>query len=316
MSLDCSIICPARNEEASLPRLLASLRGLRSSYEVIVIDNLSTDGTKDAARINGATVIQVSSGTVGMLRNAGVAASRAPMIVFLDADMEVTDSWCRRVDELVAQSADRNRCIYGARGDAPASASWVGKAWNDQGHSNSASHVGTGNMLCPAAFFAELGGFDPALVTGEDYDLCERALRIGGSVSLDPELRVVHWGVPNTVWDVVRRERWHGTSDFRTLRTLISSRPAIATVVFLALNVLILAGAVAGSVPIAAVGVVLLVLLLIAGAQSRGGPAEIIGFSQRVALFYFYFLGRSAAMLRLGGVYKQQRVSVPAKHEH
>lgn len=51
------IIIPAYNEEASLPRVLASVRNMKISYDVIVVDDGSTDNTADVARDMGVSVL-------------------------------------------------------------------------------------------------------------------------------------------------------------------------------------------------------------------------------------------------------------------
>jgi glycosyltransferase involved in cell wall biosynthesis len=97
-STGVSVLIPARNEEGTLPHLLAALA--RQSFrplEVIVIDDHSSDGTAEVARQAGAPlgvkVIQpppLPQGWCGKpwaLHN-GVRASRGEVLVFLDADTE------------------------------------------------------------------------------------------------------------------------------------------------------------------------------------------------------------------------------------
>ena len=83
-----SIIIPAFNEERWLPATLRGLRGLEAaaSREIIVVDNGSTDRTRDLAREAGATVLVVPGVSVGALRNAGVRLATGDVLAFLDAD--------------------------------------------------------------------------------------------------------------------------------------------------------------------------------------------------------------------------------------
>jgi hypothetical protein len=86
-----SIVVPARNEERSLPVLLASLRALDPApHEVIVVDDGSTDATAAVAAAAGATVLAVTPppGWAGKPYACHVAADAATgtHLLFLDAD--------------------------------------------------------------------------------------------------------------------------------------------------------------------------------------------------------------------------------------
>lgn len=95
--LHASVIVPARNAEATLTRTLAALaqQDFSGTYEVIVVDDGSTDGTALSAR-NAAgpvTVIEQSATGPGAARNRGVAASSGAVLAFCDADVFPTPGW-------------------------------------------------------------------------------------------------------------------------------------------------------------------------------------------------------------------------------
>ncbi len=87
-----SVIVPARDEEATLPRLLASLAAQEHrALEVIVVDDGSTDATARVAAACGATVLDAGEPSVGWLGKPwaceqGVRAAVGARLVFLDAD--------------------------------------------------------------------------------------------------------------------------------------------------------------------------------------------------------------------------------------
>ena len=88
-----SVIIPSRNGLDTLPRALDSVLALPiDRFEVIVIDDGSTDGTGEwlaALAARDPRVIPLrrdSNHGVSAARNAGIAAARAPVIGFLDAD--------------------------------------------------------------------------------------------------------------------------------------------------------------------------------------------------------------------------------------
>jgi glycosyltransferase involved in cell wall biosynthesis len=88
-----SVIIPAYNEAEYLPRLLDSIEVARSNYsggpesvEVIVADNLSTDGTAEVAAARGARVVTVERRRIASARNGGGHAALGEIVCFIDAD--------------------------------------------------------------------------------------------------------------------------------------------------------------------------------------------------------------------------------------
>ncbi|MDQ6838501.1 MAG: glycosyltransferase [Actinomycetota bacterium] len=88
-----SVIVPARNEETSLPHLLASLATqTRRPSEVIVVDDHSEDATAALAAASGATVLDAPPLAAGWLGKpaactAGAAVATGDVLLFLDADV-------------------------------------------------------------------------------------------------------------------------------------------------------------------------------------------------------------------------------------
>ena len=95
---DLTIVIPAKNEIAMLPKLLASLckqdwDGM-SRTRVLVADAGSTDGTVEAAlSFRGRLAIEVVRGGLPAVgRNAGARLARSRYVLFLDADVELPDA--------------------------------------------------------------------------------------------------------------------------------------------------------------------------------------------------------------------------------
>lgn len=91
-----SIIIPARNEEFRLKPLLESIRRQRHvTYEVIVVDDGSTDGTRELARSYGALIVSneiLEDGWIGKSAAcwAGSLVADHPLLLFMDADTVFT----------------------------------------------------------------------------------------------------------------------------------------------------------------------------------------------------------------------------------
>jgi glycosyltransferase involved in cell wall biosynthesis len=85
-----SFIVPAHNEEAWIGRCVSAIRSgtefLGEPYEIIVVDDASTDATASIARQQGAQVIRVEYRQISATRNAGARQSCGDILFFVDAD--------------------------------------------------------------------------------------------------------------------------------------------------------------------------------------------------------------------------------------
>jgi glycosyltransferase involved in cell wall biosynthesis len=91
-----SFIVPAYNEELELPRSLAAIRAAaeeaKEKYEIIVVDDGSTDATADIARQSGARLVQIQRRQIAAARNAGAQITRGEILFFVDADTRISPS--------------------------------------------------------------------------------------------------------------------------------------------------------------------------------------------------------------------------------
>ena len=104
-----SFIVPAYNEEvmvgATVRTLRASASALGAPYELLVVDDDSTDATADVARDSGAAVLQVKLRQIAAVRNAGARAARGDLLVFVDADTLVPENTLRAMLDAVSGGA-------------------------------------------------------------------------------------------------------------------------------------------------------------------------------------------------------------------
>ena len=88
-----SFIIPAYNEELELPATLAAIcaaaSGAVESYEVVVVDDGSTDATPEIAAQAGARVLSIDRRQIAAARNAGARAGRGEYLFFVDADTRI-----------------------------------------------------------------------------------------------------------------------------------------------------------------------------------------------------------------------------------
>jgi len=88
-----SFIVPAHNEQACLGRTLQAIhesaRAVGQPYEVIVVNDASTDATPDIALQNGARVVSVNHRQIAATRNSGARAALGERFFFVDADTTI-----------------------------------------------------------------------------------------------------------------------------------------------------------------------------------------------------------------------------------
>lgn len=232
------------------------------------------------------------------------------MLVFLDADVEVTERWgVELLAQLVSLQTDPAQ-ITGDQYHISRSPSWLEKNWFQPIRSGHVRYINGGNLITSRVTFERLGGFDEQLETGEDVDFCMRARGLGVAIVLNRNFVAHHEGYPKTIGRFLQRERWHGTSDFLSARRLLNSKVALATLVFLALNLVVLTSAVAALIAlrdayVSLVAGVLVVLLCLLSVVQKFRTSDIQTIIKALPMAYVYYWGRSLSMFdALGGTVK------------
>jgi glycosyltransferase involved in cell wall biosynthesis len=181
-----SFIVPAHDEELLIA---ATLRAIRLAagpsgrlYELIVVDDASTDRTAAIAATEGARVVSVDARHIARARNAGAAAATGDMLVFVDADTLVTPEVVAATIEAIDAGADGGGAAV--RLDAASQLyakalmrlSTLGGRWLRWA---SGCYV-----FCTRQAFVRAGGFDERLYAGEEIALSRTFKRHGRFVML------------------------------------------------------------------------------------------------------------------------------------
>ncbi len=103
-----SIVIPALNEAKNIKRGIKALQHQnipRSDYEIIIVDNRSTDGTTRIAKQAGADIVisEKLQGT-NFARQRGVMVSKGKIVAFLDADCVPGRDWLQRIEKNLRQN--------------------------------------------------------------------------------------------------------------------------------------------------------------------------------------------------------------------
>ena len=231
MSLKISVIIPVYNDPGGLGDTLQSLVAQdfpRSRFEVIVVDNGSTDFTHQVARDFAAghpeiirVVIEDSIQSSYAARNKGIDLSSGEIICFIDADMTVDRDWLRNVEYLFAAES-----VYyvGFRVEVTINKKTVVALYNQmrtfliEHHVKNTDFVPTCCLAVRRDLFRKVGLFNPRLVSGGDLECGNRVKESGVSLRYEPTIVMYH-PARATIWSLIKRDlrRGRGISQLSTL---------------------------------------------------------------------------------------------------
>ena len=89
-----SFVVPAYNEEFELPATIQAIQlaAKDRQYEIVVVDDASTDDTPKVARDAGANVVSINRRQIAAARNAGAKAASGDILFFVDADTHINET--------------------------------------------------------------------------------------------------------------------------------------------------------------------------------------------------------------------------------
>jgi GT2 family glycosyltransferase len=194
-----SVVVCSHNGELTLPDCLEGLSKLRyPNFEVIVVDDGSTDATADVARNYGYHPITTSKLGLGNARNVGMEAATGEIVAYLDDDTRPDPDW---LTHLAAVFMSTERAGVGgpnisASGDGLI-ADCVAKAPGNPVHillsDSEAEHIPGCNMAFRKDCLQAIGGFDLRFrVAGDDVDACWRMHERGWTLGYSPAAVVWH----------------------------------------------------------------------------------------------------------------------------
>jgi hypothetical protein len=193
------------NGRELLPKSLGALLASdlpRTEWELVVVDDGSTDGTAGWAEDVADRVVRVPDGPrgPGFARNLGAKAARGDILVLIDADVCVKPNTLRRFERRFA-GADDVGAVFGAYDDRPSSPDFLSQyrnLYHRYVHLRGAGEAETFWAGCGAVrrdLFLALGGFDTAAYPRpqiEDIELGYRLRDAGYRIILDPTIEGTH----------------------------------------------------------------------------------------------------------------------------
>jgi len=191
---EITVVIPAYNEESYLPGCLASLKrqDYAGKFEIIVVDNNSTDRTAEVARAFGARVFLETARGPASARQRGAGESLGNIIAFIDADTTAPVTW---LSQIVRHFQKHPRTVVVSGPYAFQDTHLPGRIFShlfsfvcislDHYFRKTCRKGGAlwgSNFAVRRNAFQKVGGFDTDIpFYGEDYDLSLRLKDIGGA---------------------------------------------------------------------------------------------------------------------------------------
>ncbi|MFI0348650.1 MAG: glycosyltransferase [Chthoniobacterales bacterium] len=196
-----SVIVCSYNGGQTLEACLCSLKKIDyPDYEVVVVDDGSTDHTKEIlAGHSWVKAIHQTNQGLSVARNVGAAASTGEIIAYTDSDCMADPDW---LFYLVGTLLSGNYAGVGGPNISPPAENWqqacVAAAPGGPSHvlltDVIAEHIPGCNMAFHRWAFERVGGFDPEYrKAGDDVDFCWRLQQDGQVIAFSPAAIVWHY---------------------------------------------------------------------------------------------------------------------------
>ncbi|MBN2054774.1 sugar transferase [bacterium] len=214
-----SVIIPAYNAESTISACVTALLNQTcdaGSYEVIIVDDGSTDATAAQAEKLGARVVRLEHQGPAMARNQGVAVAKGDIVLFTDADCEADPRWV----ELMLQPFLRDDSVTGVKGvyrtrQRSIAARFAQVEFEDRyrrlAKADSIDFVDSHAAAFRRDVFTSVGGFDPSfpVANNEDVDLSYKIAKAGHRMVFTDRAFVYHKH-PEGVRDYLRTKLLRG----------------------------------------------------------------------------------------------------------
>jgi GT2 family glycosyltransferase len=218
-SLPLSVVVPIHDSGSTLGAVLAAIRGTelpRASYEVIVVDDASSDSSVGIAARYADTVVKLTGRASGpaYARNRGAELARGEIIAFVDGDVVVSPDTLPRMLATFVARPDLD-AVSASHGDLPDGSNFISQYWNlllrfgEQSYSGRCAQFAPGCGAVRRGAFLSAGMYDEwrfGTACLENMELGERLLAAGNGVLLSSELKVAH--LRRWSFSAVCREVW------------------------------------------------------------------------------------------------------------
>lgn len=247
--MELSVVIPTRNRRSMLTKALNSLTG--QAVELVVIDNGSSDGTRELIESRGLRYILETQPGASNAKNRGIHEAKGKWIAFLDDDATADPQWAKSVLRAIAVSPAAS--VIGG----PIIVEWPGAkpAWMPREREGYYGHCDYGpvrrrlvypeypfgsNMVLRRDLLLSIGGLSAKvgpvagnMMSAGEQEMFYRLSKTDAHVVYEPTAKVHHWIPAAHVkkrW-LLRRAMKHGASNVRIYGSSVKLRHAITNMV-------------------------------------------------------------------------------------
>jgi len=199
-----TVVVAAYNSGRTIDKCLKSLMTLNyPDYEVIVVNDGSTDDTEEIAKLYPFRLITTENRGVSSARNEGLFAATGEIVAYIDSDARADPDW---LAYLVTNYLTSDVDGVGGPNFAPSEDNWIAKCvYRSPGGPTQvmlddvySEHIPGCNMSFRKEALEEIGGFNPIFTAaGDDVDICWRLLDKGYKIGFSPSAVVWHHRRPS-----------------------------------------------------------------------------------------------------------------------
>lgn len=209
-----SIIIPAYNEEKNISQCIQSiLNQTFRNFEIIVVDDGSTDRTKSIAKKYNVKLLSQKHCGPGLAKNRGVKIARGKILLFIDADIYLEKNYIKNIIKPIQEK--KSHASYTTAEYVLNTSNFWAKCWNinlnlplDQRISHQDPSLGLAFRAIDKIKFIELGGFDPNWGYEDDKSLLKPKKYFAFPVTN----AICYHKNPDSLLDVFLSARWIGRS--------------------------------------------------------------------------------------------------------
>ena len=205
-----SVVVGIRNEERFIEECIESLLRLdypQDSYEIIIVDGMSTDKTRDLVQKYPVRLLLNKRKNVAAARNLGVKNAIGNLVAFTDGDCKVDSQWLKILVREMQNASDDVMCVGGpnlifdtdpvfGRVVGYAQETFLGSGGSAQSKNSTkkqyVSSIPNCNAMYKKSSIKEVGYFDEKFLIGQDGDLNYRIGKKGYKFLYIPEAQVLH----------------------------------------------------------------------------------------------------------------------------
>lgn len=188
--MDLAAVVPTLDSREQLAGCLDAFEEHAADVRVVVVNGPSTDGTSGLAKSHPVVdrLVEVAERNLNCARNAGIAATEAPIVAFVGQDSSIEPSWEAAVRERISPDTP---VVTGPVHRAVTGGVTTEKPEEETIRGRRIRYFDGGNVAFRRSILTELDGFDEYLDTGGARDMAHRIVALEQDVEWEPEMAVL-----------------------------------------------------------------------------------------------------------------------------